>query len=341
MDIKRLLPWFQQKDLNQPLLGLDIGSSEIKLLQIDNQTHRIVEYFATVPVPTGLIEKDVIKKPSELADLLRAALRKHGIYTKSVALAVPRSAVIIKNTTVDARLGAKEIESRAWVEAGQQFPDLIGEINLDYTILGPSAGDPSKLDMVLVACRKEQIKPYLDFIKEAGLQAKLVDVNCYAFERALRLESIAPQETVALLNIDYSITSLVVVRNKMQLFAHDYSFDGKNLKTMLSAEIENQTQNIEKVLKDQFSTHLRHVIHFFYSSLHNVPIQRIYLSGDLATLPILQPYIQAESGIETQIAKPCQGMTVGPQVDRQLLEQLNPALVLCCGLALSDVKNLS
>lgn len=338
MDIKSLFPWFQKKDSTQSFLGLDIGTNEIKLLQINKEKNRVIEYFAIIPLPTGLVEKDVIKDPSGLAQLLKNSLKNLSIPTKAVAIAVPRSAVIIKNASVDARLSPKEIESRAWVEAGQQFPDLIGEINLDYTILGPSPEDSSKLDLVLVACRKEQIKPYLDFIKEAGLQPILVDVNCYAFERALYLETFPKDAAVALLNIDFALTSLVVVQNGIQIYAHDYIYDAKKLMTQLTNEEELKKQPVEAILKDQFSTHLRHVIHFFYSSRHNIAIQQLYLSGDLALLPVLQTYIQNEIGIKTEIAKPCAGMATSTKVNSESIKQLNPALALCCGLALSNVQ---
>jgi len=339
MDIKALFPWFQKHDANEAILGLDIGSSEIKLLQIDQAALRI-DYFALIPVPSGIVEKDTIKDPAALADALKPVLRKLNIPTKSVAIAIPRSSVIVKNTTVDARLSPRELESRAWMEAGQQFPDLIGEINLDYLIIGPSPDDDTKLDLVLIACRKEQIKPYLDFINEAGLIPKIVDVNSYALERALALEAPQETDTVALLNMDYALTSLVVVKAGNQIFSHDYSFDGRGLINNLANAEGLEKEAIDVMLKQQLSTHLRHVIHFFYSSRHNIAIKKIYLSGDLALHPAIAPFIQAEIGIETVVALPCGDMALGPNVDSALLKEKDPALALSCGLAISKLRLL-
>lgn len=323
----------------EPLLGLDIGSNSIKLIQLNSNTSpSTIEYFTILSLPSGLIEKDAIKNPDALADLLKTEIRKLNIPTKGVAIAVPRSAVIIKNITVDARLSNRDIESRAWIEAAHHFPDLINEVNLDYSILGPVPNEENKLELVLIACRKNQINPYLDLLNRAGLTPKIVDVNCYALERTLSLEHYLPQQTIALLNVDFNLTSLIVMQNNVQIYAHDYSFDANNLFTQLSNTPDIELQ--KKLLTEQFNTHLRHCIHFFYSSRHNIDIQKIILSGDLAVIASMTSHVQNEMGIETSRAETCRNMTLSSTVNKDLIEAYAPALALCCGLALSQLKTL-
>jgi type IV pilus assembly protein PilM len=337
----------------EQLVGLDIGPGFVKLLKMDPEDDPgWVEAFGVVPLPSGAIAKDEIKDAAAVGAALRQVFDETQVKSKNVALAIPRSSTIIKTIAVNKKLGAADIESRAWVEANHHFPDLVGDIYLDFDIVGPSAQDPSQLDLLLVACRKDQIKPYLDILQENGLTAKVVDVNCYAFERALSLITKREPElkTVALLNLDYNISSLVVVHEKQMIYAHDHSYEGlyfsAQVEQYLAAHKEDKavqknlanTQEYQDILKAGTSAHLRHSMHFFYSSRPHITIQKLVLAGACASLPYLSSFIQKETGIETVLADPFVGMTLASAIDEKLLQQTAPSLMLCCGLALSRQK---
>src|SRR5438445_7794716 len=149
--------WLKNHNGND-LMGLDISSDFIKLLKINSikQAYRI-ENFAIEPTPAGAIVNGEIKEYAKIGGVIKSMLKKSGIATAEFALAIPCSSVIIKNITIDKRLSEDEIESRAWIEANRLFPDLVGNIYLSFDILGPSIQDSSQLELMLVACRKEQV----------------------------------------------------------------------------------------------------------------------------------------------------------------------------------------
>jgi type IV pilus assembly protein PilM len=347
--------WWNGRKITN-LIGLDIGSDSLKLLKINTAiTPHVIEMIAVTPLPAGALVKEEIKDASAIGNVLRELLKQQGVLIKQVALAIPRSAVIIKNTTIDNRLSSTEIDSRAWIEANRHFPDLVGEIYLDYHIVGPSQQDPAQLDFVLVACRKEQIKPYLDVMRYAGVVPKVVDVNCYALERALNL--LKPQlpavETSALLNLDFSLSTLIVTQGPNLLYAHDHSYDGRRLtiqvrdylgsKDNMIIDAPEKKGTIEdimyvEILKESLSAHLRHSMHFFYSSRPNIAIQQMVISGDLAIIPDVALFVQKETGIDAIVASPFAGMNVAPGVDENELRRYGPTLMLSCGLALSALK---
>jgi type IV pilus assembly protein PilM len=336
--------WLNQRTPNT-LVGLDIQPETIKLLEINahDGVNRI-ENFGITTLPAGAIIKDEIKSPEVIANSLKELFRQYNVKTKSVALAIPRSAAIIKNITVDSRLTPSEIESRAWIEANRYFPDLVGDINLDFSILGPNSQDTTQLDMVLVACRKEQIKPYLEIIRQSGLIVKIVDVNCYALERAMSLiNKTDTSDNLALLNLNFTLSSLIVVQNNQLLYAHDHTYDGVRLTTQIkkiAAEPYTGTgidPNYETVLKENLTAHLRHTMHFFYSSRPNVSIQKLIVSGDCATIPYLLEFIKQETNIETQLADPFVNMKLDPNINTEELHKSAPGLMLSCGLALSKI----
>jgi type IV pilus assembly protein PilM len=342
------LRWWKQRK-TESLVGLDISSNFIKLLKIKStETPFRVENYAIAPLPVGAIIKDEIKDSAAISNALREVVKQAGINVKEVALAIPRSSAIIKNITVDSRLNSAEIESRAWIEANRHFPDLVGDIYLDFVITGTSVQEASQLDMILVACRKEIIKPYVEVIRQAGLNAKIIDVDCYALERTLQsillmeTPSTNSEDIIALLNLDTTVSSLVVLQEKHLIYSHDNSYDNNRLITQVHNYIEKAAgKDLENdegylaLLKENLSAHLRHTMHFFYSSRPNIGIQKMYLAGDCATLPHLTAFLQKETNIETMVANPFMNMNIAPEINADELKQHAPALMLCYGLALS------
>ena len=325
------------------VVGVDFGPESIKLLKISAVNHHYcVEHFAIKSIPANLIVKNEIKDPATISNLLRDMFKEADIISKEIALAIPRSSTIIKNLTIDSRLNRDEIESRAWIEANRLFPDLIGNIYLDFAIL-ESEQNKNQSEMVLVVCRKDQVNPYLEMVQGAGLNVKIVDVNCYALERALPLTvNITPDHIIGLLNLNTSLSTFIVLHNKHLIHAHDQSFDGKRLMSQVQTYLKSKEElgpedaGLYNILRENLVSHLRHTIHFFYSSRPNVRIQAIVLSGDCASIPNLSNFIERELGIKTQLANPFSNMTFAKAINTEKISEFGPALMLCCGLALAS-----
>jgi type IV pilus assembly protein PilM len=340
--------WLKQRTPTN-LAGLDIEAESIKLLEINStDSSNRIENFAIQPLPVGAIVKDEIKNPAAVITALKELSKQSSIKTKNIALAIPRSAAIIKTITIDKRLTPGEIESRAWIEANRHFPDLVGDIYLDFSITGASAEDPTQLELVLVACRKELINPYVEVLRQSGFVPKIIDINCYALERSMSLISKrAPAlNTWGLLNLNFSLSSFIIIQKNQLLYAHDHSYDGQRLSTqtkkfLTEEKLAEADPRYFDVLKENLSSHLRHTMHFFYSSRPNINIQRIVISGDCATIPGLAKFIQQEVNIETELANPFIEMSFASTVNKEDLQRYTPALMLSCGLALSQaVKKL-
>lgn len=348
--------WFKPRSSTLNLVGLDIDSDVIKLLRIttSDSKHK-VESFAIATLPTGAIVKNEIKDYNSVSTILKDMFKQCRLNNSNIALAIPRSSAIIKNVTIDSRLNETEIESRAWIEANRNFPELVGDIYLDFNILGTSTQDPSQLDLILVACRKEQINPYLELLRQCNLVTKIVDVNCYALERALSIltHQLPPSGAVALLNLNFTLSTLIVTHEDQLIYAHDHSYDGSRLMNQIQKFLQDNVKKtnpaeVEQIvmidpiyadiLKENLSSHLRHTMHFFYSSRPNISIQKIILAGDCATIPNLSAFIRQETNIDTVVANPFENMTFASDINIEKIKTYAPTLMLCCGLALSHVE---
>ena len=345
---ERFLTWTKMKSLvTGEIVGLDIGSDSIKLLklkQINDQPQ--VEGFGVTALPEGIIVKDEIKNQTALADLIRTLFSQAKIDTQQVAIAIPRSKTIIKNITIDKRLTPEEIESRAWIEANRLFPDLVGDIYLDFFVSGASPQDATQLELVLVACRKDQITPYLNVLNLAKLQAVSVDVDAYALERCLKLMAVEVEGAIGLLNLNADRSTLIVVADKSLIYAHDQTYEGQRLRKQINTYLQNKpvTQGVDNLFDDtayqaifneSLLAHLRHIMQFFYTSRPNVVLKKLILSGDCSSIPFISNFVQKEINVETQLADLTAQLSFAQDVNATLFKAHASTLVLGCGLALT------
>lgn len=327
--------------------GLDIGSGFARVVNI-NSTKKpfLVTNCYQHPLPPGTIVKNEIKEPVQLVTALKIVLSQSGLKTNNVAIAMPRALASVKTITMDSRLTADEIQSRAWIEASRHFPDLIGNIYLDFFVTGAVAQDPSRVEVMLAACRKDQVNPWLDAIQRAGFSVEQVDLNCYALERAVRQgEMASSRDMLALLNLNHFMSSLIVLKDGALVYAHDQDFDSQRLMSQLVPFLKDKAswaeealftdEGYQNILKENLVSHLRHILHFFSSTQPEGNVSRLILSGDCASIPALGMFVEKEMGIPAQKADPFRHMTFESDIDEQQIREHAPEFMLGSGLALS------
>lgn len=333
------------------LVGLDINVDSIKLLKLNHHsTPPKVENFAVARLPENIIVKDEIKDFPALSRAIKALFTEAGVTTNQVALAIPQSIAITKTVNIDKRLTDIEIETRVWIEANKYFPDLVGEIYLDFFINGLSLQDASQLEVTLVACRKEQIKAYLEVMRLAQLHAINIDVDSYALERSLTFLMPETTATMGLLNLNMNLSNLIVVKEGRIIYAHNQNFDGQRLKSKLNTYLKDMAVNeidenklladpaYQEILNVGLLAHLRHVTQLFYTSRPNIHMQTLILCGDCATLPALASFIQKETGIEIKVADLASHLTLDSSINIALFKAHASTLMLALGLALTEER---
>lgn len=347
----RLKQFFQDfaSSPSSNVVGIDFGRDFVKALKLSHKNGGYqVDQLLILPLPKGIMQKEEIKDERALGNLLKDAFKQVQFSTKNIAFAIPRSIAVIKTIAIDASFTEEDIEARAWIEANRLFPDLVGDIYLDFAVRSSNKKDDKNSELILAACRKDQVKPYLESLKYAGLSAKLVDINSYALGRALQIiVEPLPDEPYALLNINTDLSSFIVVQNDALVHAHDQTFDGHRLLNQTEQYLKDKAIKPDEnnqiaddpeyndILKETLISHLRHTIHFFYSSRPNIGVKKVLISGDCAMVPNLAFFIQREMGLDTQIANPFAKMVIAKGVDQEDLKVNGPALMLCLGLALS------
>ncbi|HEP8447034.1 TPA: type IV pilus secretin PilQ [Pseudomonas aeruginosa] len=196
------------------LLGIDISSTSVKLLELSRSGGRYkVEAYAVEPLPpNAVVEKNIVELEG-VGQALSRVLVKAKTNLKSAVVAVAGSAVITKTIEMEAGLSEDELENQLKIEADQYIPYPLEEVAIDFEVQGLSARNPERVDVLLAACRKENVEVREAALALAGLTAKVVDVEAYALERSYALLSSqlgadTDQLTVAVVDIGATMTTL-------------------------------------------------------------------------------------------------------------------------------------
>src|SRR6187431_2393928 len=204
-----------------PLLGLDISSSSVKLVELSLAKNGgfILERCAIEPLERGWINDGNVEKFEEVAEAMRRVIKKSGTRTRNVAMALPPSAVITKKIILPGGLTEQELEVQVEAEANQYIPFSLDEVSLDFCVVGQSASSAGDVEVLIAASRKEKVQDRQGLAEAAGLKAMILDVESYASRLATarlieQLPSQGRDAVVALFEVGAYTTSMQVLRNQ-------------------------------------------------------------------------------------------------------------------------------
>jgi len=353
---------FQLKRKKPSLLGIDISSTSVKVVELSQTDSGYrVESLAVEPLPANAVTEKNIQDVEAVGESLAKALKKSGSKCKLTALAVPGSSVITKIITMPASLSDAELETQIELEADQYIPYPLEEINLDFQVLGPTQANPDTVDVLLAASRSENVEMRTAVADIAGLTAKLVDVEAYTIEKATSL--IIPQTNytgddtdsgsfvIAVLDVGATMTSLNVIENGELIYTREQAFGGKQLTEEIMRRYglayeeagrlkkagglpDNYIPEVLEPFKENMAQQVSRFLQFFYTAGQHESVDMIALAGGCASIPGIDELISTQLGIETIIANPFAKMDLSNKVNSQALSNDAPALMIACGLAM-------
>jgi type IV pilus assembly protein PilM len=336
-------------------VGIDIGSSSVKLVELSKRGSLVrLEAYAIVPLPPTAVVDGNVQEVQPVTDAIARAVKICGLKNGSAVAAVPSSAVIIKRMELSKELSEVELEDQVKVEADQFIPYPLDEVALDFEVLGESRTNPELNDLLLVACRRDDVDQREDAINAAGLKCEIVDVDTYAIERVFSQlidDGISEDDMVAMVDIGAATLTLNVIRDHKIIYNREQSFGGNELTTNIhhqygmaidevgqALRLGEMSLDIQESAIQPFrmtvSQQVSRALQFFYSSGVQHPLSKIYVCGGVASIDGLVKILSDELDLPVDIANPFLQMDVCVKVNNERLGKDTPALVKACGLAL-------
>ena len=344
---------------NRPLLGLDITTSSIKLIELSlagGGQYR-VEAYAAEPTPPNAMNEKTIVDPEAVGEGIRRAIKRSGARSREVAIAIAGDAAITKVIQMPRGLKESDLEAQVEMQADQYIPFPMEEVSYDFEVLGTSDKDAESIDVLLVASRTDNVDQRRSAVAAAGLTARIVDVEAFALENACRLMTHQMPDggidrTIAVVDFGASSTTFSVLHNLKVTYTRDFSFGGQQLTeeimrtyglTMEEAgrakkegglPANYQAEVLDPFIDDMTQQVSRSLQFYLASGTGREQPDKILVCGGCGNVPGVADVIQSRVGIAAEKGDPLGQMKLSSRARAQAVQRDATALLTACGLAL-------
>ncbi|PCH84712.1 MAG: pilus assembly protein PilM [Piscirickettsiaceae bacterium] len=342
---------------NPNVLGIDISTSAIKLIELSRQGSRYrVESYAVAALPENAVIDNNFADIEAIGQALKTVVDRSGTKLKQAAVAVTGSAVITKVISIPRPENDEELVGQVEMLADQYIPYALDEVNLDFSVIGENESNRDMVDVQLAASRRENIDDRVAALEIAGLKAKVIDVEAYALENAYGLLTDAlpdygPDATIAIADTGSSVTTLNIIHKNKVVYSREQGFGGKQLTEEIQRRYglsyeeagmakkhgglpDNYINEVLDPFKDVMSQQIGRSLQFFFSSSSQHNVDQIILAGGTSSLTGIESLIEEKLSTPTIVANPFSQMTLAAKIKAQALSNDAPAMMIATGLAL-------
>jgi len=341
------------------MLGLDISSTSVKLLELSKSGGDYkVESYGVEPLPENAVVEKNISDVEGVGEAIARLVERCKTKVKLAAVAVAGSAVITKTIEMSAALNEDEMETQLQVEADQYIPYPLEEVALDFEVQGPSPRSEEQVEVLIAACRLENVEMREAALELGGLKAKVVDIEAHCLQRAFDLvrdqfaaDDDEDDQVIAIVDIGATMTTLSVLTSGGAPYTREQLFGGKQLteeiqrRYSLSVEEaglakkqgglpEDYDTEVLQPFKEAVVQQVTRSLQFFYSSSAYDDVDHIILAGGTSSIDGLADMVAAKLGTPCSIANPFSNMSLSSRVNEDNLHNDAPAMMIACGLAL-------
>jgi len=216
-------------------IGLDIGTSAVKLVELEGGKEIRVSRLGMVPLAAGLVSAGEVKEPGEVGEAIKSLIQQYNIQTKRVAIAVAGQAAIVRILKV-ALQNKNELADIVMKEAEKNLPYALDELYMDFQVIRE---DPvqKEIEVALVCARRTTIDSQIEAVSGAGLEPVAVDIQPLAFVRAAGFENIETFGNIGLLDIGEETSDLIIIKDGIPLFTRVIPLAGNRITQLIAESI--------------------------------------------------------------------------------------------------------
>ncbi len=342
------------------IVGIDVGSSAVKLVRLrESRGNFHLVNIGIMPLAPETIVDSAIMDSTAIIGAIQNLMTGMKVKAKRVATSVSGHSVIIRKIMLPVMTDA-ELEASIQWEAEQYIPFDISEVNIDFQIIGPDVKDPSQMNVILVAAKKDFVDDFVAVFIEAGLEPMLMDIDCFAVENMFDYNyGFVEDEVVALIDMGASATSVNVLKGEASVFTRDIQAGGNLLSEELqkrlgfSREEAEQAKlgdrdianvdadSINEVLTDAIENLVQEVqrsLDFFTATSSEDRVSKVYLTGGVSSSEQVREALEARLGIPAERVNPFRNLTINEkEFDSEYLNAIGPMFSVATGLAMRKV----
>src|SRR5690349_9503307 len=343
------------------LVGLDIGSSAIKVAQLKESKGRyFLQKFGVKPLEPEVIVDGTVMDEGRVVSAIQELFEEANVKNKHVAISISGHAVIVKKISLPP-MPDEELEGQVKLAAEQYIPFDINEVNIDFHVL-PSDGSEDQqgeMPVILVAAKKDKINELTELVKAAGLIPMVMDVDAFAVENMHAINyPMAQEETTALVNLGASVMNVNIIRAGSSLFTRDIPLGGNRYTEAIQREIGISFEEAEEGKKKdrgvdsdgmslsgvmdsvnaEVASEIARTVDYFKTSAANAELSRVLVCGGVARAKGLIQQLADRMQLPVEMADPFAEIDItGCDIEPDVLADFGPSAAVGVGLALRAV----
>lgn len=344
------------------LIGIDIGLSAIKisiLSEAGKGKYRL-EKYSSITLSEAAIIEDEIQKPEEVIAAILEIIKKEKIIKKIACIGLSGPNTVTKRLQVPDGV-QEDIEDNIMWESEQYIPFGAEDAEIGFSILG-RIEEEDVVDVIVGAVRVDVAEKYSDYIADAGLVAKVVDLNAFAisniFELVVedRLEDISSDGAI-IVDFGAQYTSVIIYKNGGPILTKEIAVGG----VLLTEEIQrtmgvsyeeaedlkihgddngNLPEEILGILEihsDKLIDELKRVLNFYIAAGSSEQVGYCFATGGSSRLPGIKEALQDLIDMEVESINPFDVIEVKGQFDEDELDDIAHCGLVALGLGMRKI----
>ncbi|MBI4713736.1 type IV pilus assembly protein PilM [Candidatus Uhrbacteria bacterium] len=355
-------------------LGVDIGASSIKLVELTNEKGRarLMTYgYAELPVSeTGGLLFDDTKFAGEL---LTEVCKKAGCRSTSVMAALPMSNVFSTILSLPLAKDRKQLKPLIDAEIEKLSPLPLSEMITYSTFLdgevkkSEKSQKPQKAEreekevkVLVTGAAKTLVQKYIEIFKVAKLQLQALDTESFALIRSLVGKD---KSAIVIIDLGAKRTNITIVERGIPFVTRSVNLGGDSVTSRISASINTDLAQAERMKRDfgelsssesalpgGLPTLLEPVFQPLVNEIKYAlqlyagmeftevkKVEKIILTGGSAHLPRVPEYLSATLNMNVYRGDPW-ARIVYPQDLSVVLEEIGPRMSIAVGLAMREIE---
>jgi type IV pilus assembly protein PilM len=343
---------------NKTFLGVDIGTSSIKIVQLTREKNKYkLDTYGEVHLyekdTQGRLEETSLKMlDDQVATLLRKIIAEAGVKAKKIAMSVP---VFSSFSTIIEMpdLPRGELNKAIEFQSRQYIPVPMDQISLNSIIISrekKNKNSSGKLEVLLVAVPNEVKRKYNNIAKLSGLDLVALEMETFPMARAIIEDS---KKAFLIIDIGAKSTNYCIVDGGFVRLSHnfdvsgvditkafaDYSggdyLKGESIKRSMGLKMTpGQKDMAPEVLSSvsSIASEAERIMSAYFNKT-TIRIEDIVLSGGSANMPGLSDYLSEKLNLNILIANPFKKI-IYPKELEKILKEIGPSFSIAVGLAM-------
>lgn len=344
------------------LIGIDIGLSAIKIsvLSETKKGRYKLEKYESISLSEAAIIEDDIQKPEEVIEAIQSILKKQKIQKRIACIGLGGPNTVTKRLQVPDGV-QDDVEDNIMWESEQYIPFGADDAEISFSIINRIV-EEDVVDAIVGAARVDVVDKYMDYLKEAGLTVKVVDLNVFSivnmFELIMesKLEELSAEGTI-IIDFGAQYTSVIVYKNGGPILTKEIGIGG----VLLTEEIQrtmgvsyeeaedlkihgddngNLPEEILGILEihnEKLLEELKKVLNFYIAAGSSEQVSYCYITGGSSRLPGIKESLQDLVEIDVGEINPFEAIDIKAKIDVDEIDEIANCGLVSLGLAMRKI----